>query len=38
MRRRPVGKGKSARSFRKQVSRTPRMNISPAPTRGGFRL
>lgn len=37
MRRRPVNKGKSARVFRKQVSRTKAANIA-GPMRGGIRL
>lgn len=37
MRRRPVNKNKSARSFRKQVRKTRGVNVS-SPGRGGFRL
>jgi hypothetical protein len=36
--RKPVNKGKSARSFRKNVSRTNIMNIKTRPMRGGIRL
>lgn len=36
--RRPQGKGPAASKFRRQVSRTKRPNIAPAPQRGGFRL
>lgn len=36
--RRPVSKGKSARSFRKGVSRTKAINLRGAPMRGGIRL
>lgn len=37
MRRRPVSKGRSARSFRKKVGRTKGANLS-RPTRGGIRM
>lgn len=36
MRRRPVSKGKSARNFRSQVSKTKKLNLAK-PGRGGFR-
>lgn len=35
--RRPVRKGKSARSFRKQSSRTAKRNMT-SPMRGGLRI
>jgi len=38
MRRMPVSKGKSARQFRRNVSRTARINTSKTPMRGGWRL
>lgn len=38
MRRRPVSKGRSARKFRKQVTRTKRANVARPPARGGHRL
>lgn len=38
MRRRPVNKGKSAKQFRRNVSRTKAVNIRPTAMRGGFRL
>ena len=38
MKRRPVSKRGSARSFRKKVGRTKRMNVAPPPMRGGFRI
>jgi hypothetical protein len=34
----PVNKRRSARKFRKMVSRTARLNIAPPPMRGGFRI
>lgn len=37
MRRRPVNKSRSARSFRKQIKRTQPVNVR-APGRGGYRL
>lgn len=37
-RRRAVNKGRSARSFKKGVRRTRRINVAPAPMRGGIRL
>lgn len=37
MARRPVRKGRSARSFRKQVGKTKSVNLAK-PGRGGFRL
>lgn len=36
--RRPVSKGKSARSFRRNVQTTARANMAPRPMRGGIRL
>lgn len=33
-----VNKGKSARSFKHQVGKTRKPNVSPAPMRGGIRL
>lgn len=36
-RRRPVNKARSAGKFRKQVSKTKRLNVA-VPGRGGFRL
>ncbi|WNK14663.1 MAG: hypothetical protein [Microvirus sp.] len=38
MRRMPVNKAKSARSFRRGVGRTKAANIAKAPMRGGYRL
>lgn len=38
MKRRRVNKRRSAGNFRKHVSRTKLVNISPPPMRGGFRL
>jgi len=38
MRRFGVSKRKSARQFRRQVSRTARINTSKTPMRGGWRL
>lgn len=38
LRRRGVSKGKSARKFRRQVSRTKSANLRGAPMRGGWRL
>lgn len=38
MRRYGVSKGKSASQFRRNVSRTRKVNTSPVPQRGGFRL
>lgn len=38
MRRRPVNKHKSARSFRSSTKHTRRINVAPAPMRGGIRL
>jgi hypothetical protein len=38
VRRSPVNKRASARSFRKNVSRTARLNVAPNTTRGGYRL
>lgn len=36
--RKPVHKGKSARKFRKNVSKTKLANVAPRPMRGGYRL
>jgi hypothetical protein len=36
--RKPVNKYKSAKSFRKQTSRTKAVNMRSMPMRGGFRL
>lgn len=33
-----VGKGRSARQFRKNTRRTKAANMSPRPMRGGIRL
>lgn len=33
-----VNKGRSAKKFRRQVSRTKAANVAPAPMRGGIRL
>lgn len=38
MKRYGVNKGRSARKFRKSVSKTRRVNVAPPPMRGGFRL
>lgn len=38
MRRHPVNKGHSARSFRKSAGRTKGANMAPPPMRGGIRL
>lgn len=38
MKRFPVNKSKSARSFRKSVGRTKRINVTAGPMRGGIRL
>jgi len=38
MRRSPVNKQASASQFRRNVGKTKRMNIAPAPMRGGIRL
>jgi len=37
-RRRPVNKRRSARAFRKDMSRTKALNMKGAPMRGGIRL
>ncbi|WNK13594.1 MAG: hypothetical protein [Microvirus sp.] len=37
-RRMPVNKGRSARTFRKNVGRTAAANIQVTPMRGGWRL
>lgn len=37
MRRRPVGKNRSARKFRGQVNKTKSINLAK-PGRGGFRI
>jgi len=36
--RRSTSKSKSAKSFRRNVSRTKSANIAPPPTRGGYRF
>jgi hypothetical protein len=36
--RKPVNKYKSAKSFRKQTSKTKSINMRHAPMRGGYRL
>lgn len=36
--RKPVSKYRSARQFRRNVSRTKKVNTSPVPMRGGYRL
>lgn len=38
MKRFPVNKAKSARSFRHQVGKTKAINMRGAPMRGGIRL
>ncbi|WNK14859.1 MAG: hypothetical protein [Microvirus sp.] len=38
LKRSGVSKGKSAKKFRKQSSRTKMANLSPGPMRGGIRL
>lgn len=38
MHRVPVNKHRSAKKFKKQISRTKEMNIKTAPMRGGIRL
>lgn len=38
VKRSSVNKHKSARKFRRQVSRTKAANMSPSPMRGGIRL
>lgn len=38
MRRFPVNKAKSAKSFRRNVSRTKAANVKAGPMRGGIRL
>jgi len=38
MHRRPVSKGRSARQFRSNVSRTKAANVRQGPMRGGIRL
>lgn len=38
MRRKPVNKHRSARKFRSSIGRTKRINVAPAPMRGGFRI
>lgn len=38
VRRMPVSKGKSARQFRGNSSRTAALNMKAAPMRGGIRL
>lgn len=36
--RKPVHKGRSARSFRRASAKTARANVAGAPMRGGIRL
>lgn len=36
--RRPQGKVQAAGQFRRHVQRTKRVNVAPAPQRGGYRL
>lgn len=38
MKRSPVNKNKSAKTFRKQVGHTKGANMHNAPMRGGYRL
>lgn len=38
VKRSPVHKGRSAKEFRRNVSRTKGMNVGPGPMRGGIRL
>ena len=38
LRRKSVNKYKSAKSFRRQVSKTKAINMRHAPMRGGYRL
>ena len=38
LRRKPVNKYKSAKSFRKQTTKTKSVNMRNAPMRGGYRL
>jgi hypothetical protein len=38
VRRSPVRKRASVRAFRRLASRTARLNLVPATTRGGYRL
>lgn len=38
MKRSPVNKAKSAGQFRRNVGKTKRANVAPAPMRGGIRL
>lgn len=38
MYRKPVNKAKSARKFKKNVSRTKMANMKAAPMRGGIRM
>lgn len=38
MKRFGVNKRRSARKFRKNVGRVRRINVAPAPMRGGFRI
>lgn len=36
--RRPVNKRRSAKQFRRNISKTKRANVAPPPMRGGYRL
>lgn len=38
LKRKPVNKHKSAKQFRKNVSKTKKPNVAAAPMRGGWRL
>lgn len=38
LKRKPVNKHSSAKQFRKNVSKTKKVNIAPNPMRGGIRL
>jgi len=38
LRRKPVNKYKSAKSFRRQTTKTKSINMRNAPMRGGYRL
>lgn len=38
LKRKPVNKSASAKKFRKNVSKTKKPNVAPAPMRGGIRL
>lgn len=38
MKRAPVNKHDSARSFRRKTEKTARANVAPPPMRGGYRF